>query len=302
MIRVNLSLGIIIALVCWSAPLAAEPLKIVTTLPVYADLVRVIGGDLVDVSAVAPARFNPHFVEPKPSDVLRLKRADLFIHSGLDFELWRHPLTDAAGRSDLRPGGDRELDLSKFVRLLEIPQNTVTRAQGDIHIFGNPHYTLSPPNVRLIAKGITEKLSAVAPPSAAIFAQNLATWSNRLTAKEQSWRSLLAKLSGQPVIGYHNDWVYLADYTGLKIDEFLEPKPGIPPSPQHLAELQQYISRNKVRVIIQSSFYPTDSSEELASRTGARLLILCQNVGELPECPDYISMLDYDLSILAQEF
>lgn len=279
-----------------NACLAEGKLKVVTTLSTFASLVSEIGGEAVEVSSVASARFNPHFIEPKPSDVLRVKRCDMFVHGGLDLEAWREPLLDAAGRSDLRKDREHQLDLSVGITLLNVPSSTISRSEGDIHLFGNPHYQLSPGAISTMAKSLMLKLSELDPVHRDLFAKNYTEFTTRLGAAEKSWSLLKLKIKGQELIGYHDEWVYLMNYLGLKMDHFLEPKPGIPPTPRQISELVRHMESSRTKVIVQASFFPTSAGEELAKRAHGKLVMLCQNVGELPECADTIAMIDYNIN------
>ena len=279
---------------------AAEPLRVVTTLASYADIAQAIGGEHVTTTAIASPRFNPHFIEPRPSDVLRLKRADLFIHSGLDLEAWRDPLVNAAGKPALRPGGERELDLSHNITLLEIPNATVTRAHGDIHLHGNPHYWLSPENGLTIAHAIGAKLALLDPANGEAYRRGTESFTEKLTAAIADWRKLIAPYRGRAIVAYHNEWVYLTDFLKLTSERFLEPKPGIPPSPQHIETIVAYVREAEVTALVQATFHPTDAAEAVATKSGAKVVRICQNVGELPEASSYIAMLDFNIhSIVA---
>ena len=277
---------------------AELPIKVCTTLSSYADISKTIGGDRVEVSFIASPRFNPHFIEARPSDVLKIKRADLFIHSGLDLEAWRGPLLDAVAKSEFREGGARQVDLSEGISLLEVPAGQVSRAEGDIHMFGNPHYWPDPRNGLIIAKHIAAKLSEVDPVGVSEYSKNLKLFIDALNAKIQGWSEALKPYAGKVVIGYHNEWPYLMSFAGLSMTQFVEPKPGIPAGPQHLAELEAFIKSNSVKALVQASYFPKEASEYLHGKTGITVLALCQNVGERPECGDYISMLDFNLTQL----
>ncbi|MCM8794516.1 MAG: metal ABC transporter substrate-binding protein [Candidatus Omnitrophica bacterium] len=278
----------------------AAPLRVVTTLSTFADLVWQIGGEQVKVDYIASPRFNPHFIEPKPSDVLKVKRADLFVHAGLDLELWRWPLVDAAGNPEVRPGGKRELDLSKGIPLLEIPQGPVSRAEGDIHIYGNPHYWLDPENVRIMAGTIQEKLAQIDPDRAGFYRSRLDQFLKKLDEESVRWKQQLQAFHGMELISYHRSWPYLAKFAGLKIEQFLEPKPGIPPTPKQLAFLEEHIARNKIKAIIQETFVPKAASQALSKKTGVRVVILCQNVKETKEVSDYVGLMDYNVRELVK--
>lgn len=286
-------------LLCLGSSRVEGELNVVATLTTFADLTTTIGGGHINVSSVASPRFNPHFIEPKPSDVLRVKKADLFIHAGLDLEAWRGALVDAAGNPQVRPGGDRELALSTGVPLLEVPDRTITRSEGDIHLFGNPHYWLSPENGRIMARLIAGKLSAVDPANAADYAKNLAAFEARLDEKIPQWKAAVAAYAGTELVGYHKEWPYLMEFLGLKMDKYLEPKPGIPPTPKQTEYLTQYMTENHVKVIVQTSYFPPKAADTLAERSGATVVMLSQSVGDTKEATDYVQMLEYNVNALA---
>ena len=277
---------------------AAQPLRVVATLSVFADLVKQVGGDDVQVSFVASPRFNPHFIEPKPSDVLKVKRADLLVDAGLDLEAWRGPLLDAAGNPNLFPGSQGELDLSVGIPLLEVPDRPLSRLMGDIHIYGNPHYWLSPENAKIMARAIAAKLAEMDPAHAAAYQKRLADFLRRLDQQIAQWQQTAASIRGKEAVAYHNEWPYLAEFLGIKINQFLEPKPGIPPGPQQLGMLEAYMKTHGVRVIVQPTYVPRGAAEALARRTGATVVILCQNLGELPQAKDYFAFIDYNVQQL----
>ena len=289
----------------WSlvTPEAAErPLRVVATLSTFADLAKTIGGEHVEVSTIASPRFNPHFIEPKPSDVLKTKRATLFVHAGLDLELWRWPLLDAAGNTRLFQGQVGELDLSRGITLLEVPTRPMSRAEGDIHIYGNPHYWLHPENGKKMAQAICDKLCALDPEHQPDYRHNLQDLLDRLEAEIQAWRASLAQLQGQELVGYHNEWVYLMEFAGLKMQHFLEPKPGIPPTPQQVWFIEQHIRKTQIPAIVQATYFPRQTAEVIAKRTGAKVVLLCQNVREVPACTDYLAMMDYNVTQLLETF
>lgn len=275
--------------------IAEVPLKVTTTLSSYADIAKSIGKELVDVRYIASPKFNPHLIEPRPSDVLKVKKADLFIHSGLDLEVWRSALVDAAGRADIRQAGARQLDLSSGISLLEIPTRALTRAAGDIHLYGNPHFWMDPRNGRTIANKIALKLSEIDPAHTAEYQQNLSVFLSNIDAKIAEWSNKLSKFRGQELIAYHNEWVYLMNFSGLTTRHFLEPKPGIPPTPQQIEFIINHIKQHNVRAIIQATFNPKEAASSIAKLTQAKVLTLCQNVGETSACSDYLTMMDYNI-------
>ena len=293
--------NVISVLICGGASQVAEaakPLKIVATLSTFGDLAKTVGGEHVDVSAIASPRFNPHFIEPKPSDVLKVKRAELFIHAGLDLELWRWPLVDAAGNRDVMIGGPRELDLSRGISLLEVPDRAVSRAEGDIHLYGNPHYWLNPEHAKTMAQAICDKLCAIDPQHQQEYHRNLSEFLKRLDHKIPEWRAKLAPYRGRELIGYHNEWIYLMELAGLTMQHFLEPKPGIPPTPQQVRFIEQRIRQQRIPAIVQATYFPRQTADVVAKRTRAKVVLLCQNVGELPACSDYVAMMEYNIDQL----
>jgi ABC-type Zn uptake system ZnuABC Zn-binding protein ZnuA len=281
---------------------SAAPLNVVATTSTFADLVKAIGGDYAEVSYIAPPKFNVHFIEPKPSDVMKVKKADAFAHAGLDLELWSAPLRDAAGNRAVMKGGAGDLDLSRGVPLLEVPDRTVSRAEGDIHLFGNPHYWQSPSNGRIIAGTIAQKLSELDAAHAADYAKNLAVFQAKLDAKVSEWQAKLAPYKGQELIGYHNEWPYLMQFLGLTMGQFLEPKPGIPPGPKQLEALTEYAKSGKVQGIVQTVYYSDKAAKTLSKATGLGIVTLSQNVGDVPDAKDYLAMFDYNVAQLAALF
>ncbi|MCH7959199.1 MAG: zinc ABC transporter substrate-binding protein [Candidatus Hydrogenedentes bacterium] len=277
----------------------AEPLRVVTTLSTYADLVKTVGGEEVVVKHIVPAKFNPHFITPRPSDVLSLKKADLFVHTGLDLELWRGPLLDAAGNVAARPGAAGDLDLSIGIPLLEIPERKLSRAEGDIHLFGNPHYWLDPHNGIIMASSIANKLSDLDPANEAKYRERFENFKKKVESKISEWKSTLAAFAGTELVGYHNQWPYFTDFTGTYIRKFIEPKPGVSPTPRHLKSLETYIEDEKISVIVYSTIFSSRPVKALSKRSGAKGVVLAHNVGELPEAVNYIAMIDFNVNQLA---
>lgn len=276
---------------------AAGQIRVTTTLNVLRALAEAVDGERVRVEAIAPAASDPHFIEPRPSDIVRLGRSDFFVHMGLDLELWRGPLVEAAVKPRLLPGGAGDIDCSHGVPLLEIPAVGVSRAQGDIHLFGNPHYWLDPANAARMAAQIVERLSAFSPDDAPHFKQRLEAFQSDLERRSKAWKAALAPYQGARLAAYHNSWPYFARAFGLRIDLFLEPKPGIPPSGAHLEALVEAMKRDGVRVVIVEPFQPRRTAESVAERAGARVVELWQN----PESGQgYAEMMEHNVQELAQ--
>ena len=270
------------------------PLKVVTTQAMYADLVKQIGGDKVDVKFVALPKFNVHFIQPRPSDVRNVARADLVVYTGLDLEAWWEPLLEAGGKPDLFPGRQRSVDMSRGIRLLDVPDHPLSRAEGDIHLFGNPHFAMNPENVKIMVGTALEKLSNVDPTQASFYEENYKAFISKLDGKIAEWRSLCAACRGQEIISYHKDIVYFADFLGIKAEQYLEPKPGIPPTPKHLEFLEGYVKAHKIKAIAMPTYFPRDAAEDLNKRIGGKVVTICQNLGELPGTEDVFSFFDYN--------
>jgi ABC-type Zn uptake system ZnuABC Zn-binding protein ZnuA len=290
------------ALACASAPAtstpaAAAPIRVTTTLEVLRALVEAVGGERVKVEAIAAPQFNPHFIEPRPSDIVRLGRSEFFAHMGLDLELWRGPLVEAAVNPRLLPGGPGEIDCSIGIPLLEVPQRAVTRAEGDIHLYGNPHYWLDPANAARMAERIAERLGGSSAADAGFFRDRAARFGQDIEKRQAEWKALLAPYRGAQLAAYHNSWPYLARAFDLRIDLFLEPKPGIPPSGVHLETLSETMKRDHVRILVLERYQPRRPAESVAERTGARLVELWQN----PEPKSgYVEMMERNVHALAE--
>ena len=286
------------------AALAALPagaqLRVVTSTTDLYDIARAVGGSRITATHIGEGYQDPHFIEAKPSFVLQLRRADVWAFVGLDLEAgWMPLLLDGARNSKIKRGGSGYVDVSRAIPLLDIPRGNVDRSQGDVHPLGNPHYWLHPENGRRIARLFRQKFTELDPAGASAYSQNERNFSARLAAAERSWTDELAKIKGKPVVAWHTSWRYLADYTGMNIVGFMEPKPGVPPSPAHLAGLIQTMRRTGAKVIIMEPFYARKTADFIAARTGAKVLMLPPSVRGTKAVPDYVSLLDYDLKQLA---
>jgi len=284
--------------ICITTSTWAAPVNVVATLSTFGDLVKQIGGNHVKVYTIAPPNFNPHFIQPRPGDVLKVKKADLFVYSGLDLEVWSGPLLVAAANPKVRIGGDGHLKLSTGIPLLEVPRAGVSRSQGDIHAFGNPHFWVDPETGTPMAKTIAAKLSELDPGNAADYEANLTVFQDKLAAKIIAWKKELAPYAGSEFIGYHNEWPYLMQFISCKMTKFLEPKPGIPPGPKQLNALTQYAKSNPIVGIIHTSYFPVRPSKTLSKRTGLPVIMLAQNVGEQKQVKDYFALMDYNMAQL----
>ena len=280
---------------------AARKLKIVTTLSDFASLAETIGGDRVETTSLAKGYQDPHFVEPKPSFVLKLHEADLLIVAGLELEIgYLPPLLDQARNEAVRPNGKGYLDASTGCEILEKPTEKVTRAMGDVHPSGNPHYWLDPQNGRVIARAIAAKLSARDPAGAETYRKNLAAFEARLTEAEARWSKAMAPFAGAKVVTYHQSWPNFAKAFRLDVVGYLEPKPGIPPTPQHKLEIVNLMRDQKVPLILMEVYFDEKDPNFIASKTGAKVLILPPSVGGVPAAKDYVSLFDNNVDLLVK--
>lgn len=287
------------ALLINSAPMAARKLNVVTSLPDLASIAAEVGGAHVSTFAIAVGYQDPHFVDAKPSFIIKLKKADMFVQMGLDLEIgWVPQLLEGTRNPEIMPGGKGFVDASRGVPLLQVPtaDPATLRAQGDIHIYGNPHYWLDPLNGKIIAKNIYDGLVRLMPEQQADFQKNLAAFQQKIDKKLREWQTKMAPLRGQKIVAYHNSWPYFEQRFGFTIANFVEPKPGIPPSPKHLVALIRQMERERISIIIIEPYYSKKSSELVASKTGAKLVELATSVGAFPEIKSYFDLFEYNVS------
>jgi zinc/manganese transport system substrate-binding protein len=279
---------------------ATAAVRVVSTIQDFASIADSVGGKRVETFSLSRGYQDPHFVEPKPSFILKLSRADLLIVAGLDLEVgYLPPLLDQSRNAKIRPGGPGYLDASSGCDVLERPTGVVTRAMGDVHPFGNPHYWLDPGNGRVIARAIAAKLSTIDPPGAAEYRSNLAAFEAKLAEAEKRWEAALAPYAGVELVTYHNSWPNFLKRFRLKAAGYVEPKPGIPPSPAHTVELINLMNARKIPVILMEPYFDERSPRAVAQKTGATLLRFVPSVGGVPQAKDYIALFDYDVKILA---
>jgi zinc/manganese transport system substrate-binding protein len=274
---------------------ASAKVQIVASLPDFGAIAKEVGGDKVNVVSLAKGYQDPHFVDAKPSYVIKLNRADLLIYNGLDLEIgWLPPLitgsrnskitsTDALGR----------LDASTYIpRVLEVPTIKIDRSMGDIHPKGNPHYLLDPRNGIALAQGITARLEQIDPENASYYASNYKDFVKRLNGKIMEWDEKLAPYKGTEIVSYHKNLEYFSEWAGFKEVGFIEPKPGIPPTPSHTADLIREMKAMDVKLVIASNFYPRKTGSLIADKTGAVFLSIPTSVGGEDGIKTYTDLFD----------
>ncbi len=323
------SMFLLAAAACLMQARAAEKIRIVTTTTDLADIARAIAGDAAEVSSITTGREDPHTLTARPSFIVRTRDADVWVRIGMDLEIgWEPVILREARNARIRVGAPHHIDASLNVQRLEVPTQRVTRDQGDVHPEGNPHYWLDPLNGRLVAGTIAERLGSLYPEKQAAFTAQLHAFERALDARmfgeawgeafggDALWKALLEKRldalvagkdaagkaggwyalmrphQGKTLVTYHRSWSYLAERFGLKADIQLEPKPGIPPSARHLAEVVEDVQSRGAKVILQEPFYTRKAADFVAAKTGAQVVVAPTMTGGAPEASTYLDMLD----------
>lgn len=297
-----LAAGLVLFLVT-GEPAHAAKLNVVTSTTDLAALAEEVGGDRIAVESIARGYQDPHFVEAKPSFLLKLRRADLLIVVGLQLEIgWLPALISQCGNGRIQVGAPGYLDASQFAQILEIPTAPVTRAMGDVHPLGNPHYWLDPENGRRIARGLVNKLAEMRPGDADYFEQRYQAFLARLAQREKAWDQQMQPFHGRKVVTYHRSWPNFTKRFGLEVMGYVEPRPGIPPSPGHTLELIQMMKRERVKVILVEPYFDLKTPNSIARETGAEVVVLLPSVGGEKEVTDYFKLFDYDVGLLRRAF
>jgi len=291
---------VIVILLITTVPAGAQSkLNVVATTEDLAAIAREVGGDHITVDSIAKGYQDPHFVEAKPSFILKLQKADILILVGRDLEIgWLPPLIQQSRNSKVQVGADGYLDASLQAHILEIPQGQVTRAEGDVHPLGNPHYWLDPENGKIIAREIFDKLVRFRPNDRAYYEQRLNDFVNRLNDAEKRWVALMAPYKGTKVVTYHRSYSNFAERFGLNIVGYVEPKPGIPPTPQHTLDLINDMKRANVKIVLVEPYFDLKTPNSIGRETGAEVLVMPPSVGGVKDVPDYFKLFDYDLAML----
>src|SRR3954470_15519272 len=279
------------AILCLTVSAQAK-LKVVATLPDLASLAREVGGDKVEVTAMAKPTEDSHFVDARPSFVVQLRDADVLIDGGAELEIgWLPPLLQNARNPKIDVGKPGRVQASQGVRLMNVP-TAASRAAGDVHALGNPHFVIDPIIAKTVAQHIAQAFSAVDSANAAAYDANYKKFETAINAKLQEWGTAMLPFKGQSVVAYHDSWPYFAHRFGLNIDTFLEPKPGIPPSPSHLAEVIEKMKAQKIKAIIIEPFHDRKIAEKVASSTGAKVVEFAQYPGGLSGTDTYVKLID----------
>jgi ABC-type Zn uptake system ZnuABC Zn-binding protein ZnuA len=283
----------------FAAPAAA--LRVVATTADLGQLAAAIGGGLVEVETIIPAAADPEAFEPKPKDAEKVRRADLIVRVGLGYDYWLDSLLLQTGNKRLMRGGEAYVDVSVGIPLLEVRGQDVQSDGGHSHGTANPHYWLDPQNAVIITAGIAEALIRLLPQERDQIIQNRERFVRTLEENMKRWIEMAAPLAGIKLIAYHNSWPYFARRFRLDVADFVETKPGISPSPTHLAELVVTARKTGVRAILHEPYEPEETSGYLAGRLGIPMLVLSTSVGALPGTDDYFGLIDYNVSTLVKQ-
>lgn len=287
------SIVLALAMLVGFGGVAEAKVHVVASIETFADLAKKVGGDRVEVKALSRGYMDPHFVEPKPSLVIDLNRADLLVYVGLQLEIgWLPPLVLGSRNDKIQRGQPGSLDASAQIPVLDVPTVKIDRSMGDIHPEGNPHYWIPPDNAIIVAREIAERLKTIDPAGAGSYDANLKRFVDEAMRRKGDWEKKAAGVRGMKVVTYHKSWSYVAKWLGLQEVGYVEPKPGIPAPPSHIASLINMMRRDGVKKILMESFYPRNVVELVAEKAGAKMLVMPSDVGATPDVKDYFSLVD----------
>jgi len=295
-------LAVLAVLAALAAPAYAQgKLNVIATTEDLASIGREVGGDHIAIDSIARGYQDPHFVEAKPSFILKLQKADVLIVVGKELEIgWLPPLIQQSRNAKIQPGADGYLDASVNAQILEMPTGQITRAMGDVHPLGNPHYWLDPDNGKKIGKEIADKFAQLRPNDRAYFEQRLADFTSRLDAAEKRWLQQMAPYKGMKVVTYHRSFPNFAERFGLDIVGYVEPRPGIPPTPQHTLDLINEMKRQNIKLVLVEPYFDLKTPNAIGQQTGAQVLVLPPSVGGVKEVTDYFKLFDYDINLVVE--
>ena len=283
------------------APGAQAKLNVVATTPDLASIAKEIGGDKIELTTLARPTEDPHFVDAKPSFIVKLNKADVLIHGGAELEVgWLPKLLEQARNAQIVSAAKGEVRCCEGVKMLEVP-GKLDRSAGDIHAAGNPHFLVDPENAKIVAHHVADAFARSDAANQEFYRANSAKFVAALDARLTEWKATLNPFKGQQVVAYHNSWVYFAERFGLKIELFLEPKPGIPPSPAHLADVIAKMKERNARVIIVDPYLNRKTAETVARSTGATVVDVAQMPGGVKGTEGgYLALMDYLVNSLAR--
>jgi len=280
-------------LLAGSRPALAE-LRIVTTTTDLGSMARAIGGDRVHVDSICHGPQDPHFVQARPSYMVTLSRADLLLSVGLELEIgWLPALIQGARNPDINPGHTGYLEAASAITPIDVPTGPVDRSRGDIHPLGNPHFWLDPQNAKLAARAIADRMAQLDADNASFYRDNLRNWTARIDRAMTRWTKALQPYHGAKIASYHATFNYFHRRFGLQSVGYLEERPGIPPAPAHIMDIIRIIRAAHASIIFHENYYDRATSDLVASRSGAQVLILPTSVGGVAGVGNYDQLIDY---------
>jgi zinc/manganese transport system substrate-binding protein len=293
-------LTVMALMLSFSAVASAQgKLNVIATTEDLAAIAAEVGGDHITIESIAKGYQDPHFVEAKPSFILKLQKADILILVGRELEIgWLPVLINQSRNAKIQQGAPGYLDASLQAQILEVPGGQVTRAEGDVHPLGNPHYWMDPENGKIIAKEIFDTLVKMRPNERAYYEPRLNDFVSRVSAAEKRWLDMMAPYKGIKVVSYHRSFSNFAERFGLNIVGYVEPKPGIPPTPQHTLDLINQMKKDSVKIVLVEPYFDVKTPNAIGRETGAEVLIMPPSVGGNKDVPDYIKLFDNDINML----
>lgn len=282
---------IILVLLVWTG-LHAE-IKIASSTTDLAAIAKEVGGDLVKAESIARGNQDPHFIEVLPSYMLKVKRADIYLKVGMELDLWAEQIIGGSRNRNLVV-----VDCSENIKALEVPTGKVDASMGDIHKFGNPHYWLDPLNGIVIAETIMDALIGIDPENAESYRKNLDDFKVRVNQKTDTWSIGYGDLNGLGLLYYHNTWPYFNSRFGTRALGFVEPKPGIMPTPNHVEYLVDLIKAEEIKVLAMEPYFSDTAPKYLLQRTGIEIVIMAPSTGSHPGTNSYLDMIEYNLNAL----
>jgi zinc/manganese transport system substrate-binding protein len=279
---------------------AADKIQVVATTTDLKALAEAVGGDLVEVDALARGNQNPHDLEVRPSLMVKVRRADVIVMNGLEMDQWAEVVIQGANNPKVNPGAPGRVDASEGILVLEVPKTRVDRSMGDVHPMGNPHYTADPGMAPAVTANILNGLTRVAPQSRAAFERNRAAFLARLEQAQARWTETLAPLKGARVVVDHSLWAYFLTRFGLVQVASVEERPGIPATPSHVAKLIELIKSERIKVIMTVPWGDKKLAERIGQEGGAKVVLMAPAVGGVKGADSYIETVDYNVKTLAQ--
>jgi zinc/manganese transport system substrate-binding protein len=292
--------SIAIIFLCLAPSVARAELKIVTTLTDYADIAKQIGDDKVEVHSVMKGPENVHNVIAKPTEMVYLNKADLFVHSGLDTEPWRDNLMKGARNPKILDNKPGSVDMSSGIELKEVPTGKIGRDQGDVHAYGNPHYTLNPQNAQRMAATLVKAMMQADPANAEFYKKNAVKFVNEMAGLSNQIKKDFAPYAGLKVVTFHKAWTYFADAVDIDIVGTIEPHPAITPSPAQVKATVDLMKQQDVKVVICETYDDSKLAQYVADQAGAKMIVLPDHVLGVQEAKTYQELFNYDVKKLIE--